>query len=388
MAKNSKDQWLKAFRKLSFRDRMILIIFSVAGLGALLVLFFVFLFKGRVLVSSTYPTDMLSEVNTKSYTVKGYNDLPYNLNFPNTDYYVSVPNDVDASLEDGASISYNNDIKLVLSVKPSQTEISDAVSASWYGYLTGQDTSESSVSVKYDALSHSSGYANSLYFDYEYGELSVDGTSYSVLTYSYDAESGHTLFISAVMSDISSSKTASDVLHRMLYTLQRYSGNESSLSGEGSAVASAASDISKEPAEASRSGTQDVKWIYSDVSTEDVSVLDLEPNYITNDYPINNGPLCITEDPIIEKVITVDSALADETVIFYVKYSRFSQTPEVMLISPYEEVYLPSYENNERDGYILYKISGPAEGDWTFFVPHKELGLFEIGCIKEQDFER
>lgn len=376
MAKSKKEDWIKAFRRLPFRDRIILLIVALIGVGALVVLFFAFMFKGRVLSGSTFPEAKLSAVNTKSYTVKSYDDLPYHMGFPSTDYYIGVPGGASVSMDDGASIVYNSNIRLVLSVKASPISIPEAVSQSWYGYITGLDGSSS-----YTAKSNSTGYANSLVFDYEVGYLSGADNGYTVMTYSYDTNEGYILFISAAVSSDESISQAADVLHEMLYTLYRDDGTDSSQT-ETSYEDNKTSSVS------SAEGSS-IKWIYSDVSTEGVSVKEFEPNYIHSDLPIDNGPLSISENPVVTKTFTVDSELAEETVIFYLKYSIHSYTPDwIMLVSPYEEVYSSSYENEELDGYVFYLITNPVEGDWTIHIPNASLGSYVLGMCKEQDFER
>ena len=361
---------IRAFFKLQLRDRLVLagaVILIVAGMTAMV---FNFL-SGSFVDFSMFPRSVLMKDGAlQQYHYTTFSRLDKQVQFPGTDFGVSIGGDEFYTSADGTCFQYTQMIELVAALADKAENTEAFIKDSFPVLLSGDD---SAYTKSFKVKEHDEGYLNTFPTEYTAGILDTNKGKFYLMAYTLDY-AGHRFVICSAVKKTSYIKDAFWELDHMFYTFCMYGTGEEEGTGHLTDSVSEGSVpyVAKAPT---------IELIGQERDYEDLG--DVLENDARADYKLKYPDA--TE---IKNYIQVDDSLAGGTAAFAFEYTYSAQSPsEAYLKSPSGQTYEPEYFNDELDGRLLFVVDKPESGTWEIAVSDdSELGEYSVHVMEYEDY--
>ena len=362
---------IRAFFKLSIKDRIVLAISAIAFIVAVFTIIFR-LMNGSLIGFASFPRSILQDdPKYQKYNQYDYKYFPTSIQFPGTEYGLHVGGQEIPPTEMGAGFKFTDSITITASVIGEADETPDFIAQHFPQIMSGDMSTRAG---QYRSKVHDDGYLNTLFIEYEGGVLTTgEGKNY-VLTYRVSVAQNKFL-LGLSTTDRSELKECFYLLNHMLCTIFKYGK-----------TADSSVDVSGNKVVLSDDGT-------IDVSAPTIELMGEERDYenladVEEDIERSQYKLKYPDASVIEETLSIGSSLESESVAFAFEYTYGSVTPEsAELISPQGESISPDYFNDEKDGRIVFIVERPSAGDWKIVVSDDiEMGSYGVHAMRYMDY--
>lgn len=362
---------IRAFFKLKLRDRLILagtVLLIVAGITAMV---FNFL-SGAFVDFSMFPRSVLMKKgDLQQYHYTTFSRLDKQIQFPGTDYGVSIGGEELYTTAEGTCFQYTQMIELVAALADTAPDTETFVKENFPVLLSGD---ENAYSRGFKVKEHDEGFLNTFATEYTAGILETNKGKFYLMAYTLNYD-GHKFVMAASVKKTSYIKEAFWELDHMFYTFCKFDAGVSEES-TGHITDSVSEDTVPYVAKAPT-----IELIGQERDYEDLG--DVLENDARADYKLKYPDA--TE---IKNYIQVDDSLAGGTAAFAFEYTYSAQSPsEAYLKSPSGQTYEPEYFNDELDGRLMFVVDKPESGTWEIVVSDdSELGEYSVHVMDYEDY--
>lgn len=372
-ARKKQDIW-DAIGKLKLRDQLVLL-FAVIGCG---VLFAFLVFKFFVFTTNVefhIPKSTLRATDSAQvHRQATYNDFPYTVVFPETDYSTTVGGEEGLHTNYVSAFTYDENHLLILGVFEDTVSINEFFTYALAGAI---DERINTDSVVYTSMVHDEGYANAVPYIYEGGQLSANG-DYYLVSYIYHTDKGKNLLMMALtnVANQDSVDKCKQLADKMIFSMAR---------------------VSSESEEIAATDTSTVSNPLSGSPESDKYALDreAEDNMTTAEKMERIGKMVDESAYSVEYPDATDLEyyvlLTEDidTAVFYIDYTEVKSVPELSYLkSPSGVKYAPTYNNGDGVGLVYWEIDKPPLGNWLIHLSkNAKYGQFFTGVLPKAEFE-
>lgn len=365
------EKFARAFGKLKTRDKVIILVVFALVVSVICGSALYFLLKLDPWKEVVWPESTLSQFDEfQTYSKKSINNLKNTVRFLDSPYTIDVGGTEQYPYDDGDAFLLDSGDYIFVSLQTSEDiKISDIASARTLLY-----TFNLSEEATFTSMVSGSGYLNTLYLDYEGGEIVSSIGTYYMLAYRYVTDEGYVLFWGTLTDNLDNLEDDKKIIDNMLYTI-----------GE---LKQEAMDAIAENSSSTESSTEDVITSYDPNDPESVAAYyeQKHENIANIQASIDNESY--THSETIEKTITVTDKYSSEDCYFVFLYDRVESTPGfAYLTSPDGTVYEPYDMNTSGNGRVLFSVEKPMEGDWIVTVAqdHK-YGMYDYYVTTVEEY--
>jgi hypothetical protein len=363
---------IRAFFKLKLRDRVVLLSAAIVAIAAVIVFLFN-LMNGTVGDGVAFPKSVLKpDGSIQQYRRQTYTELPLDIQFPGTDYGVSVGGSELKPTESGAGFRYTDSIALIAAQIKDGSDTATFVQDN-FAKILGLDGAGCNYSVK----TSDNGYMNTLKAEYQGGILKTGGLKAYVLTYRIEVDN-YVFLLASVTNSADDLRDCFTELNHMYYSLckygEAYEPPEDTVSGDAVTISVSDDNVSVIV------GAPTVE-LYGNRDYETYE--EVMENREREQYKLRNPNA--TE---IREAIEISKSMSNDTVAFAFEYSYGISTPsEALLYDPSGNSYKPDYFNTDKDGRIVFVVEKPVYGTWTIVVSDDiDMGLYEVHALRYMDY--
>ena len=363
---------IRAYLKLSLRDRIVIGAAALGGIVAFVILIFRAL-SGTPVGNFGFPESILQkDSNLQVYHRYEYREFPTKIQFPGTDYGLDVGGDEIPSTSGGAAFKLSDDMYIIVADLTGAADTASFVTNQFYKIINGN---ESLPVGEYEVKVHDEGYLNTLLIEYEGGILEAQENKYYVLTYRVSVE-GRQFLLAYATPNKGSLKQCFYYLNHMLCTLCKYEdeSQESEPTSENVhvIVSDTGNSVQVDTPTIELYGGRDYET-FEDVQGQ------IESDRLELAYP-NRGS-------IIESVNIDGSYRGKQAAVAFEYTYGLNKPSSASITSPSNTQYDPEYFNDENDGRIVFVLDSPEPGVWSLAVADDaDLGEYAVHVMDYMDY--
>ncbi len=339
---------LKAFFKLSLRDRIVLM-----AAGILFVICFSFCFyllmTKSALTKEKFPESTLSkDSSVQSYHHYDYSELDTAVQFPGTDYVIHLKGKEAYTAKEGAAFMDEDGVFYITALCKKTADSVETV-----GNILPELFMQNGSFVLNE---RDTGYLNTLHLDYVTGIFETSGSTLYVVLYRFYTDEGDMdiLFGAANTTGENLRGLKNDADH-MLHTLLMVKPREDEAQEE-----------------------------------NEMEDTDMESENVQTELPAVSVPIY---DPTKPCEINISMETGDELegkeAAFYVEYSVYDTvSKKATLEAPSGKIYAPSFNNEDKSGYVYFLIEDTEKGTWNLHLEGEApYGTFIYDVTSKEQFK-